>query len=140
MPEYTNPLILGKPPAYRRPWMISLTYPVPSAPKTLIGTVCMPKPLIFNPSFKADIVVATWVPWESTPASESVGSLSIPSPSPLFSEGTKSYPPSVNADVVYAVEVVAGEPVSRTATATSLTLEPIAVKTLSRPICWSPHW
>ena len=119
---------------------MSLLKPVPSWPRALIGTVWIPKPLIFKPSFNAEIVVATWVPCESEAAAESVGSESYPSPSPALVKGTKSNPPSANADVVHAVDVFIGEPVSITATATSFTSCPMVVSTESRPIWDRPHW
>ena len=113
---------------------------MPSLPRTLIGRVCIPKPFMLRPLFKADIVVATWVPWESTAASESVGSESYPSPSPALLNGTKSKPPSIKAACAQADEVVSGEPESKTATATSFTSPPIVVRTESRPIWANPHW
>ena len=45
-----------------------------SWPSALMGTVCIPKPFIFRLSFSAEIVVATWVPWESVADNVSVGS------------------------------------------------------------------
>ena len=52
-------LAFGSPAAYKRPSTISLLNPVPSLPRTLIGTVWIPKPLILTPLFKADMVDAT---------------------------------------------------------------------------------
>ena len=55
-------------------------------------------------------------------------------------KGTKSKPPSKNAEVVQADDEISGEPVSITATATSFTSWPMVVRTESKPICDNPHW